>query len=139
MPPDVKKLYNEAKSIVFNSPRASAALLRTAVGVLIDEVLGKNKNSLNYNIGKLVKEKKLSVEIQQSLDYLRVIGTNELHPGVIEMDNIEQDDHQHVESLFGLLNLIVEELISRPNKIKQYYESLPKSQKDQIKKRDDAL
>jgi len=136
MPGEVKKIYDEAKGIVSRSSRASTALLRTAVGVLVDQVIGENKNTLNHNIGTLVQDKKLSVEIQQSLDYLRVIGTHELHPGVIEMDDIEKDDYQHAVSLFELLNLIVEELISRPMKIKRYYASLPQSQKDQIEKRD---
>lgn len=111
-------------------------MLRTAVGVLIDEVIGNNKNSLNHNIGRLVEEKRLSVQIQQSADYLRVIGDHHLHPGVIQMDDIQEDDYEHTISLFDLLNLIVDELISRPAKIKTYYERLPQRQKDQISKRD---
>jgi hypothetical protein len=136
MPTEVKTLYEEAKTIVSKSPRASTALLRTAVTVLVDTVMGKNNNSLNHNIGSLVKQKRLSREIQQSLDYLRVIGTHSLHPGLINMEEIEQNDYQHAASLFELINLIVEELIARPKKIKSYYDSLPESQKHQIKDRD---
>jgi len=137
MPAEVKTIYDEAKSIVSKSSRAAAALLRIAISVLIDHVIGKNKKSLNHNIGVLVAEKRLSVQIQQSLDYLRVIGDHELHPGVIEMEDKEINDYEHAVSLFELVNLIVEELISRPNKIKEYYERLPQSQKDQIKERDE--
>jgi len=136
MSDEVKKIYDEAKSIVSKSSRAAAALLRVAVTVLIDQVIGKNKNTLNNNIGILVEEKKLSVQIQQSLDYLRVTGDHELHPGVIEMDDIEVNDYQHTISLFELVNLIVEELITRPKKINEYYDRIPQRQKEQIEKRD---
>ena len=135
MPEDVKKIYEEAKGILFRSTRASAALLRTAVGVLVDEIVGENKNSLNHNIGLLVEQKKLSTEIQQSLEYLRVIGDHYLHPGVIQMENIEEDDYEHTVTLFESLNLIVDELITRPKRAKTYFDRLPQRQKEQIEKR----
>jgi hypothetical protein len=136
MPEEVKKIYNEAKDIVSKSSRASAALLRTALIVLVDKVIGPNKNSLNHNIGTLVEQNKLSNQIQKSLDYLRVIGDNELHPGLIQMDEIDEDDYRHAISLFELVNLIVEELISRPDRINKYYSRLPTGQKEQIENRD---
>jgi hypothetical protein len=73
MPKDVKKIYDEAKSIVSMSSRA-AVLLRIAIEVLIDCVIGENKRTLNENIGILVKQNKIQVTIQESLDYLRIIG-----------------------------------------------------------------
>ena len=138
MPDDVKTIYNEAKSIV-SGLRASAALLCTAVELLIDIVVGKNKNTLSHNIGRLVQNRDLPEQVQKSLDYLRVIGDHELHPGVIEMEELDENDFQHTISLFELLNLIVEELIARPKKINEYYERLPQAQKDAIEKRDSKV
>jgi hypothetical protein len=136
MTKEVKEIYEEAKTILCQSPRAASALLRTAIATLVDEVLGKNKETLNHNIGRLVTEKKLSVEIQRSLDVLRVVGDHALHPSVIEMEDIDENDNNHAISLFELINLIVDELISRPKKIKQYYDRLPQRQLEQIQKRD---
>lgn len=136
MPKDVKKIYDESKSIVSLSSRAAAALLRTAIEVLIDNVIGENKKTLNENIGILVKENKIQISTQQSLDYLRVIGDYYLHPGVIQMKDIEEDDYQHVISLFELVNLITDELITRPKKSNELFGRIPKRQKEQIEKRD---
>lgn len=136
MPKGVKKIYDEAKSIVSISSRAAAALLRTAIEVLIDSIIGENKKTLNENIGILVKENKIQVTTQQSLDYLRVIGDYYLHPGVIQMEDIEENDYQHVISLFELVNLITDELITRPKKSNELFGRIPKSQKEQIEKRD---
>jgi hypothetical protein len=52
------------------------------------------------------------------------------------MDDVEVNDYEHTISLFELINLIVDELISRPKKIKEHYDKLPQRQKDQINKRD---
>ena len=136
MPKDVKKIYDESKSIVSLSSRAAAALLCTAIEVLIDNVIGENKKTLNENIGILVKENKIQISTQQSLDYLRVIGDYYLHPGVIQMKDIEEDDYQHVISLFELVNLITDELIIRPNKSNALFGRIPKRQQEQIEKRD---
>lgn len=136
MPKDVKKIYDEAKSIVSISSRAAAALLRTAIEVLIDNVIGENKKTLNENIGILVKENKIQVTTQQSLDYLRVIGDYYLHPGVIQMEDIEENDYQHVISLFELVNLITDELITRRNKSNEIFGRIPRRQKEQIEERD---
>ena len=79
------------------------------------------------------------MQVQQSLDHLRAIRDHELHPGVIEMEDLDEDDYQHTISLFKLLNLIVEELITRPKRISEYYQRLPQRQKDAIEERDNKL
>ena len=52
---------------------------------------------------------------------------------------MEVNDYQHTLSLFELAKLIVEELISRPKKIGDYYNRLPQRQKDQINNRDSKI
>lgn len=129
MPPAVRKLYDEASSIMGKSPRGAAALLRLAVQVLCEE-LGEPGKDINDDIGALVK-KGLPKTVQQSLDIVRVTGNNAVHPG-----QIDTDDEAVVGNLFSLLNVIVEYMISLPNRVGTIYSQLPQGSRDQIDKRD---
>ncbi len=70
--------------------------------------------------------------VQEACDILRVIGNNAVHSGQIDID----DTTEISESLFELLNYIVEESIRLPAKRKMLFDSLPKTAKDAIAKRD---
>ncbi len=123
--------YNEARDIVSKSPRAAAALLRLAVQKLMVELGEKGKN-INNDIGSLVA-KGLPVEVQQALDYCRVIGNNGVHPGEIELN----DNPEITNSLFEMINFIVEDRISRPKKVADLYKVLPKGALEAVEKRDE--
>jgi len=122
--------YNEARDIASRSPRAAAALLRLAVQKLMIELGEKGKN-INNDIGSLVS-KGLPVEVQQALDYCRVIGNNGVHPGEIELN----DNPEITNSLFEMINFIVEDRISRPKKVAELYSILPKGALEAVEKRD---
>lgn len=129
MPLDVKADYEEAASIMTKSPRAAAALLRLALQKLCVN-LGEKGKKIDDDIGSLV-QKGLSPEIQKALDVVRVFGNNAIHPG-----EINADDPATVESLFNILNVIVERMISHPKQIQTLYGKLPKGAVDGITKRD---
>lgn len=112
------------------SPRSSAALLRLAIQKLCTE-LGQPGKNLNADIGELVKQG-LSVRIQQSLDIVRVVGNNQVHPGVLDV----RDDPVIALTLFELVNVIVEDRIARPKQIDALYAKLPESSRKQIEERD---
>ena len=110
-------------------------LLRVSIEKLVYDILdlagSKRGEDLNKSIGILV-DKGLPVEIQQSLDYLRVTGNNAVHPlGVIDVD-----DYNTAIALFGLVNLVVENRITGPKQVNSYYKSLPQDIRDNIHKRD---
>jgi len=130
MPPDVLVDFNEARTIVNTSPRAAVALLRLAIQKLMPH-LGETSGNLNDDIGNLVK-KGLPFRIQKSLDSIRVIGNNAVHPGQINL----QDDINTAISLFQLLNLIVDMTISSEKQIDEIYGILPDGAKEAIIKRD---
>lgn len=132
MPEDVKTDYEEARSIYSKSPRGAAALLRLAIQKLVINLGEKGKN-LNADIGNLVK-RGLSGLIQQALDIVRVIGNNAVHPGQIDIN----DKPETALRLFNLVNIIVEQLITQPQKVKELYDSLPEESIKQISERDNS-
>jgi predicted RNA-binding Zn-ribbon protein involved in translation (DUF1610 family) len=132
MPNVVKVLYKEAGLIYTKSPRAACALLRLAIDRLCNE-LGETDRDINKNIASLVK-RGISVEVQQALDIVRVVGNKAVHPGQItfDVDNVET-----AETLFTLINLIVDRLISEPKRIDEMFDKLPENVKNAVKKRDE--
>ncbi|MBN8243300.1 DUF4145 domain-containing protein [Nitratireductor aquimarinus] len=130
MPSDVRADYIEAGSILNLSPRGAAALLRLALQKLC-KALGKSGKDLNADIGALVRDG-LDQRIQRALDAVRVIGNNAVHPGELNL----KDDRPTAETLFKLLNIIVDKMISEPRQMDAIYDALPKGALEAIEKRD---
>ena len=130
LPEDIRRDYDEASSIVDRSPRGAAALMRLAIQKLCVELDQPGRN-LNDDIAALVAAG-LDPKIQEALDTVRVIGNNAVHPGHIEL----RDDRATAQVLFGLVNLIVEKLISVPKHVSEVYATLPERDRQSIAKRD---
>lgn len=130
MPLEVKKYYDEARAIFYESPRGAAALLRLAIQKLTIE-LGEEGGNLDKAIGNLVK-KGLSERIQKSLDIVRVVGNNAVHPGQI----VIEDNTEVAMSLFKITNLIVDGIITKSREINELYNNLPEGDRNHITKRD---
>jgi len=130
MPENIKKLYLEARDVYPISKKSSAALLRLALQLLCKN-LGEKGENINNDIANLVK-KGLPEVIQKALDTLRITGNQAVHPGELNLEeNIEL-----VESLFWILNFIVDETYSKKKKINELYNKLPKNLLNAIEKRD---
>lgn len=128
---DIKKDYEEARAILSDSPRGAAALLRVAIQKLCKE-LGQAGTNINDDIAALVK-KGLPVPVQRSLDIVRVVGNNAVHPGQIDIS----DDVDTANKLFGLVNLITDIMISQPKHVENLYQSIvPENQRKAIEERD---
>jgi hypothetical protein len=127
---DIKADYNEARSIVNKSPRGAAALLRLCIQKLCEQ-LGQSGKNINKDIANLVKEG-LPPDIRRTLDIVRVIGNDAVHPGQMDL----KDDVETANKLFGLVNLIAQVMITQPNEIKQLYETLPETKRKAIEDRD---
>lgn len=130
MPQDVKEDYLEARSIVSDSPRAAAALLRLALQKLMIH-LGEKGKKLDDDIASLF-EKGLPKEIQIGLDFVRVIGNNAVHPGEIDL----KDDVETATNLFSVINMIIRLLITQPKELVEMVEKLPEGARKAIEKRD---
>jgi hypothetical protein len=130
MPDALKADYEEARLIFVRSPRSSAALLRLCIQKLCKE-LGESGSDINTDIAALVR-KGLPIQIQQSLDIVRVIGNEQVHPGTLDV----RDDPGIVIELFQLINFIIEDRIARPKSIEALYMRLPESKRKAIEARD---
>lgn len=130
LPEDIKEDYEEARAIMSTSPRGAAALLRLAIQKLCKHLGEKGKN-INEDIGKLVQNG-LPVKIQKSLDIVRVIGNDAVHPGKIDL----KDDTTTAGKLFILVNLITDVMITQPKEIDDLFDSLPEEKKNGITNRD---
>ncbi len=130
LPEHIKDDYNEAASILNQSPKGAAALLRLAIQKLC-ESLGESGKDINTNIKNLVT-KGLPPKVQEALDSVRVIGNESVHPGTIDLN----DNREIANKLFKLVNFIATKLITEPKEIDELYNSLPQSKLDGIKKRD---
>jgi hypothetical protein len=130
IPENVLSDYLEASSIVNLSPKGSAALLRLCIQKLCKH-LGEPGNNINKDIASLVK-KGLNPDIQKSLDVVRVIGNEAVHPGTIDLN----EKRETALALFDLVNFIVDAMITQPKAIQSMYSKLPEVKRTQIEDRD---
>jgi len=130
LPDEIRADFEEAMTIVQRSPRGAAALLRLCVQKLCVH-LGERGKKIDDDIAALVK-KGLSPMIQQSLDLVRVIGNNAVHPGTIDF----KDKPETAVQLAKLINLIADAMITQPKAVEELYNGLPEAARKAIEKRD---
>lgn len=129
LPADVRRDFEEAGSILALSPRGAAALLRLAIQKLCKHLGGKGKK-IDEDIAALVREG-LDRRVEQALDVVRVIGNQAVHPGQIDLN----DDRAIAGSLFGLVNLIAEKMISEPKHVQEMFDALPEGARKAVENR----
>jgi len=130
LPEDVLAVVEEGRQVLDTSPKGAAALLRLAIQMLCIH-LGKPGKDLNKDISALVSEG-LNPVVQKSLDVVRVIGNESVHPGTIDLN----DDRDTAIRLFDLINIICEQMITQPRQVEELYQKLPESKREAIEKRD---
>ena len=131
LPNEIIRDFEEARSILGDSPRGAAALLRLCVQKLCIH-LGKKGKNIDDDIASLVSEG-LNPLVQKSLDIVRVIGNEAVHPGIIDLN----DDRDTSIQLLHLINSIAEQMISHPKHVETMYEELPESKRKAIEKRNE--
>jgi hypothetical protein len=127
---DIIADFEEAREIVQASPRGAAALLRLAIQKLCSQ-LGEKGRSIDEDIASLVR-KGLNPLVQQSLDIVRVIGNEAVHPGTLDLN----DDREIAFRLFELVNSIADQMISHPKTVSDMYDKLPEAKRKAIESRD---
>ncbi|ENV33687.1 hypothetical protein L289_3167 [Acinetobacter gerneri DSM 14967 = CIP 107464 = MTCC 9824] len=134
MPDDVKKDFDEAKSVFNKSPKSAAALLRLALQKLCKH-LGEKGENINDDLKNLVKKEKLSPELVKAADTVRITGNNAVHPGQMNDEDIDFV----AAKLFTLINLIIKRAITEPKEIEDLYGLTPEKAREAVIKRDSPL
>ena len=104
--------------------------LRLAIEKFCDFLKATGDN-LNEKIGWLVS-KGVDPIVQQALDAVRVIGNEAVHPGQIDL----RDDRDTAIELFEAINLIADQMVTRPKRVQALYDKLPATKKAAIEQRD---
>jgi hypothetical protein len=129
LPDDIIQDFEEARTIVGLSPRGAAALLRLCIQKLC-VFLGEKGKDLDKDIASLVA-KNLNPLVQKSLDIVRVIGNEAVHPGLIDLN----DNRDTANKLFNLINSIADQMITNPKNVEKLYEQLPEGKRKAIEER----
>jgi hypothetical protein len=130
LPEEIRRDYEEARSIVDLSPRGAAGLLRLAIQKICI-FLGETGKNIDDDIASLVR-KGLDARVQKALDIVRVIGNEAVHPGQMDL----RDDRDTATELFRIVNFIADIMISQPKAIDAIYNALPASKLKGIADRD---
>lgn len=131
LPEDITKDYEEARSILELSPRGAAALLRLCIQKLCKE-LGEPGKNIDTDIASLVA-KGLNPLVQKSLDSVRVIGNESVHPGELDL----RDNPDIAKKLFKLVNAITDQMISHPKTVEEIYGKIPEGKREAIEQRNE--
>lgn len=79
LPEDIKRDFEEARTVLALSPRSAIALLRLVIQKLCLH-FGLPADNLNDDIAKLAVQQKIGIDVLNALDIVRVFGTYSLHP-----------------------------------------------------------
>jgi hypothetical protein len=130
LPDDCMADYLEAREIASRFPRGAAALLRLVIQKLCIH-FGEPGKDINQDIASLVR-KGLPKRLQEAMDMVRGVGNEAVHPGELDLN----DSPAVVDSLFKLVNLIVEKMITEEKEFNDLYHSLPSRKLEGIEQRD---
>jgi len=131
IPPEIISDIEEARTIVDLSPRGAAALMRLALDKLCNHLEGKGK-IISDKIQSLVSKGLANPPAQQSLDFVRVVGNEAVHPGKLDL----KDDKATVAQLFYMINIIAEQMITVKKSVQEAYNKIPESKRNAIDVRD---
>lgn len=131
LPETIVPIYNQAGQNLSISIGAATALSRVCLEKLLIH-LGYKNGSLNDKIAAVIAEHKVSSQTADILDTIRFFGNTGAHAGTIDLD----ESQGVAQYILTSINDVVDELITKPKKVKKYYDLLPEGVKGAIQKRD---
>lgn len=103
--------YNEAGSVLTDSPKSSAALTRRCLQYILREKVGTKKKDLSDQIQEVIDTKLLPSDITEGLDAVRNIGNFAAHPqkskSTGEIVDVEPHEAEwNMEILYDLIDYV---------------------------------
>jgi hypothetical protein len=131
VPKEFAEDYNEACLVIYDSPKASAALSRRCLQKIIREKLGIKKKDLYSEIQEVIDNGMLPTDILQSIDAVRGIGNFAAHPIKSQSSGeiIDVEPHE-AEWNLDVLEMIFDYLFVRPTTIQKKKAALNVKLKD---------
>lgn len=131
MPQDARELFMEAVAVLPHSKRAAAALCRAALERLVKHVDNEAPKKARLDERLVRLEGQVSSPTIDLMNVLRHVGNTALH-GEQDGDGsaiiyIDEDDETIAETFFLVINTIVDELITKPRRSAELYNTLPES------------
>lgn len=121
MPDEVKSKYLEAARVVSLSPASAAAMLRLALQITLKKILGEESTGKIHDDIVKLQQCHIDSSLIQALDIIRINGNEAVHPGILDINDNEDD----ALYLFDLLNMICDQFFTQPRRMRQMYEKLP--------------
>lgn len=129
MPTDTRTLFQEAVAVLPHSKRAAAALCRAAMERLVKSVDPEAPKKAKLDERLIRLEERISSSTIDILHVLRHVGNTALHGGQDGDESatiyMEEDDETIAETFFVAINVLVDELITKPKRNAALYGSLP--------------
>jgi hypothetical protein len=136
MPTDAATLYEEARQVFPHSRRASAALARATLELLLREHTQDQDTRLDGLIANLHGQ--VQESLWKFLTAIRVVGNDVLHGGVDEglvVVYLDGESDEVAEPLFAAINSLVEQLITQPRKADELYMRLPEGKRAEAERK----
>lgn len=129
MPEDAASLFREAVAVLPHSKRAAAALCRASLERLVKHVDSGLSGKARLDDRLVQLESRVSSSTIDILNVLRHVGNTALH-GQADGDEsatiyMDEDDATIAETFFVAINVLVDELITKPKRNEALYNALP--------------
>lgn len=137
MPDDAKILYREAAAVVGISPRAGAALARATLELLLKQLDPmEGKQDLFKRIDNVLLSVGAKTPLGRMLTVIRHIGNKSLHveeqPDAIMVQILDPEEPGVLALIFESINDLVEQLITRPEKVERLFQDVPPEVRDPV-------
>lgn len=121
IPQEFRDLYNESATVLEDSPRASAALSRTCLELLLKEYAKTKGKNLYEQIQEVIDSKNLPSDLEEMIDIVRQNGNSAVHPNKNSRELIQVEDSE-AEWGLEILESLFDHYIVKPQKNKEKLE-----------------
>lgn len=119
IPQEYRDAFNEAYSVLFHSPKASAALSRRLLQLILRDKYSIHKRDLSKEIDEFLSLPNLPLELSGAVDAIRNVGNFAAHPlkytntgEIVEVENGEAD------WLLDVLEQLLDYAFVQPSKLR---------------------